>query len=427
MNRRCDARSRSWRATIVLRRGRSAGCFACTAVRTSVAQAAIETPRPVCGRCRRPASVCYCCALPRIETATRVVILQHPRERDMPIGTARMAWLCLPGAELHVGVHWGGERLARVLGDPARPPILLYPGPGARDILREPPPGPVTLVVVDGTWSQARTVVRDNPELQALPRYAFATPEPSHYRIRREPRAEYVSTIEAVMHVLGALEGEPARFRGLLDPLRAMVDAQLACQARADRRTVRHPRAPRRRRRALPDGFTDRWDDLVCVVGEANAWPRRCGGRDEPEELVHWVAHRVATGQTFDLIIAPDRPLAPSTTFHIELSEDDLRSGAARGELVGRFAGFARPGDLYCAWGHHGLDLAIGSGVPRGERFDLRAHARRLVNRKLGSLEAFAAAIGPPPPPIAPGRAGRRLALLLQVLRAWRDHDAGCA
>src|SRR5204863_4222267 len=110
---------------------------------------------------------------------------------------------------------------------------LLYPGPGARDILREPPAHPVTLVVVDGTWSQAKTVVRDNPILRALPRYAFATPEPSQYRIRREPRAEYVSTIEALMYVLGVLEGQPERFRALLEPLRTMVDNQLACQAAA--------------------------------------------------------------------------------------------------------------------------------------------------------------------------------------------------
>src|SRR5689334_12258625 len=196
----------------------------------------------MCGRCRRPTSVCYCVALPRLETATRVVILQHPRERDMPIGTARMASLCLPQAELHVGVRWVDEPLARALGDPSRTPILLYPDRGARDILRDPPRGPVTLVVVDGTWSQARTVVRDNPVLQALPRYAFATPEPSHYRIRREPRAEYVSTIEALMHVLGILEGEPARFRSLLEPLRAMVDAQLSCQAASTRRGPRSPR-----------------------------------------------------------------------------------------------------------------------------------------------------------------------------------------
>jgi DTW domain-containing protein YfiP len=399
----------------------------------------------MCGRCRRPISVCYCVALPRIETATRVVILQHPRERDMPIGTARMASLCLPEAELHVGIRWADSAaLARVLGDPARPPVLLYPGPGARDILRDPPRGPVTLVVVDGTWSQAKTVVRDNPVLQALPRYAFATPEPSQYRIRREPRAEYVSTIEAVMHVLGVLEGEPARFRSLLDPLRAMVDAQLACQARSPRRRERHPRPPRPPRSRVPDAVAGRFGDLVCVVGEANAWPYRAGVTDHnrssggkgppaslvggnpvgttapPEELVHWVAHRVATGETFTQIAAPEQPLSPSTTFHIELAEDELRRAAPRAELFARFARFCRPTDILCAWGHHSHDLAIGSGgtLPEG-RLDLRAEARRLANRKLGSLEAYASALAPAAPPLAPGRAGKRLAMLVAIVRAW--------
>jgi DTW domain-containing protein YfiP len=375
----------------------------------------------MCGRCRRPTSVCYCDALPRIETRTRVVILQHPRERDMPIGTARMVSLCLPQAELHVGVRWADRApLARALGDPARPPILLYPGPGARDILRDPPAGPVTLVVVDGTWSQAKTVVRDNPVLLALPRYAFAAPEPSQYRIRREPRAEYVSTIEAVMHVLGVLEGEPARFRRLLDPLRAMVDAQLACQARAPRRRQRQPRAPRSPGHRVPEVFTGRFADLVCVVGEANAWPYRAGIASPPEELVHWVAHRVATGQTFDVIAAPERPLSPSTTFHSELAEEDLRRGGGRAELFARFAGFCRPTDLLCAWGHYSYDLALASGgALEAERIDLRADARRIAQRKLGSLEAYAATIAPPPPPLTAGRAGRRLAMLVQIVRAW--------
>lgn len=328
-------------------------------------------------------------------------------------------------------------------------------------------------------------MVRDNPVLQALPRYAFDTPEPSHYRIRREPRAEYVSTIEALMHVLGALEGDPARFRSLLDPLRAMVDAQLVCQARSPRRGgVRQVHRPRPPRRVVPEAITDRFGDLVCVVGEANAWPYRGRWRhrdrdrhtddrerelagdglgaatnqartgsddaaaaaadpagrgtatreprepgDEPseprDELVHWVAHRVATGETFELIVAPAGSLSPSTAFHIELPEAALLGGAPRGELAARFARFARPTDLLCAWGHHGLDLAIAAGVAPVERLDLRAAAHRVANRKLGSLESYAAALGPAPAPLAPGRAGRRLALLVQIVRAWRAQAAG--
>jgi tRNA-uridine aminocarboxypropyltransferase len=376
----------------------------------------------MCARCRRPVSVCYCVALPRIDTATRIVILQHPRERDMPIGTARMASLCLPEAELHVGVRWADSApLAHALRDPARPPILLYPGPGARDILREPPAGPVTLVVVDGTWSQAKTVVRDNPVLQALPRYAFSTPEPSQYRIRREPRAEYVSTIEALMHVLGVLEGDPARFRSLLDPLRAMVDAQLACQERSPRHRVRHPRPPRPPGARVPAVITERPGDLVCVVGEANAWSYSAGFESPPEELVHWVAHRVATGETFDVIAAPQGPLSPSTTFHSELSEDALRRAAPRAALFAALARFLRPSDVLCSWGHYSPNLAVASGASLpGERFDLRTHAYAMANRKLGSLEAYAATLGPTPAPLTIGRAGRRLAMLVQIVRAWR-------
>ena len=50
--------------------------------------------------------MCYCAALPQLDTATRVVILQHSRERHMALGTAGMASLCLPQASLHVGMRW---------------------------------------------------------------------------------------------------------------------------------------------------------------------------------------------------------------------------------------------------------------------------------------------------------------------------------
>ncbi len=342
----------------------------------------------------------------------------------MPIGTARMATLCLPNAQLHVGVRWDGHAaLASALADTTRQAVLLYPGAGARDILADPPAGPVTLVVVDGTWSQAKTVVRDNPILQTLPRYAFATPEPSHYQIRREPRAEYVSTIEALMHVLGVLEGDPARFRALLAPLRAMVDAQLACQASSPRRPgVRHPRGPRPERRALPGILPARWEDLVCVVGEANAWPYSNGHSGPRDELVQWIAHRPATGETFSRVVAPARPLSPTTTFHTKLDETTLRAGTCHAELVAGFAAWSRPTDVVCAWGHYGPGLFLDhDGVLPDHRVDLRAAAQRFTSQKIGSLERYAESLGfvPPRSPLAPGRGGHRLAMLDHVLRSW--------
>ncbi|HEY1551838.1 MAG TPA: tRNA-uridine aminocarboxypropyltransferase [Kofleriaceae bacterium] len=361
----------------------------------------------MCARCKRPTKVCYCAALPQLATRTRVVILQHPRERDMPIGTARMASLALPNAILRVGMQWTHDKLADVLDNA----ILLYPGAGAKDILREPPPSPVTLICVDGTWSQARGIVNRSPVLQALPRYAFAAPEPSHYRIRKEPDDRYVSTIEALMHVLGALEGDAPRIRALLDPFHAMVDAQLAAQANAPRRTsYRRPRETKVVAPKLPEIPPN----AVFVVAEANAWPRR-DAASPPDEVVHVALHRLATGETLSLIAAPRGSIAPSTTFHTELDEATLRAGEAN--VIERALAWIGASPI-CAWGTYSTELL---GVH--SELDMRVAAQRMAQRKVGALETYCAAL--PVTPLAPGRGGRRLAMLVALAQRWISTTSG--
>jgi DTW domain-containing protein YfiP len=383
-------------------------------------------PREVCLRCLRPQSVCYCAALTTIATRTRVVILQHPRERGMPIGTARMACLCLPNASLHVGVRWDDSDVLRsATGDPERPAVLLWPGDGARDLLAEPPTGPVTLVVVDGTWPQAKNVVRDNPRLAALPRYAFRAPTPSNYRIRREPSVECVSTIEALMHALGALEGDAERFRALQAPMDAMVDRHLARQGDVKKPRVCRPRAHLSAAARALATVRARFDDLVCVAGEANAWRRDGEGAHFSDELVHWVAHRVATGETFDVVAAPRNPLAPTVTVHTGLDASRLTAAAPREELFAAFARFLRPTDLVCGWGTYGPHLYRQSGgtLPAAW-FDLRAAARAIAGfaRGVGAIEEYARRAAPDAAtdPSAP-RAVRRVGMQATIVAAWRE------
>ncbi len=377
-------------------------------------------PRPTCLNCRRPQSTCYCHHLPRLETATRVVLLQHPRERDMSIGTARMANLCLPNSELHVGVDWEQtDVLRRALGDSSRPAVLLYPSDGQPLFAPMPSAGPVTLIVVDGTWSQAKKVVRENPTLARLPRLAFNPLTPSEYRIRREPSAHCVSTIEAVMIALGSLESAPERFAALLTPFRKMIDRQI--ELREQNRSVprRHVKKKQSSSSRIPSVFGERGRDLVCVVGEANAWPW-CAGRARvryPDELIHWVAHRPASGEEFELIIAPRSPLAPKTTTHVGLSEAQLREGHAPDDVLRQWRDFQRDSDIVCSWGTYALNLfaATGGTLPQ-LRFDLRRVIKDVVKRNIGTLENFAAELeGSAIPSLAHGRAGMRLALLSRV------------
>jgi hypothetical protein len=78
--------------------------------------------------------------------------------------------------------------------------------------------------VLDGTWSQAKTLWWRNPWLLKLPRIAINPREPSMYgKLRPEPARDHVSTLEAIADVLPAL-GEPDTTR---DNLRRLMRTML--------------------------------------------------------------------------------------------------------------------------------------------------------------------------------------------------------
>jgi hypothetical protein len=204
--------------------------------------------------------------------------------------------------------------------------------------------------------------------------------------------------------------------RALLDPFHAMVDAQLAAQATAPRReSYRRPREVREPSPRLPPELAERWSDLVCLVAEANAWPRRGEHASRPDELIQVALHRPSTGETSSMIVAPAGELAPSTLFHTGLDEAMLRAGHSPDGVLEALA--LRPSDVICAWGHYAIEL-VGATA---DRLDLRGAAQRREQRKVGSLEDYARSLGMAPAALAPGRAGRRLAILAELVHAWRS------
>lgn len=194
--------------------------------------------RETCRRCLRPGAFCVCAGLGPIPSRTRVVLLQHPREARLAICSAWLTRLALRDAELHRGIRFEGHpRVGALLAEPGA--ALLYPGEGAApaDGLSAAPPR--ILFVVDATWLQAEKMLLANPALAALPRVALAGHESGYGELRREPAEGHLSTIEAVAHALGALEGDPARFAPMVEAFRRMVALQLEV-ARGPRRAPRH-------------------------------------------------------------------------------------------------------------------------------------------------------------------------------------------
>jgi DTW domain-containing protein YfiP len=380
----------------------------------------------MCWRCCRPMRVCYCAAIRPIETHTRVVILQHPRESDVPINTARIAELSLSSSTLHVGLDFSTDRaLLAALSDAEAPPILLFPGEGAKDLAREPPSGPVTLVVIDGTWWQASKLFKLNPLLQKLPCYGLAPAAESRYRIRKEPEAHCLSTIEALEAALSVLEGKPEGLPELLAPFDAMVETQLAFVARENR--PRHRRSTEPRLRPLvASALSERLESLVVGYGEANAWPYG-SGESHPPEIVHWAAVRPATGERFEAYVAPSGPLAPSFEAHSRLIAGRIHDGEARADFAHRLSAFLRPDDVLASWGFYASDLLRAEGVAIPSRLDLREAAIHALGRRVGQLGDYVTALGAPlRSPWAAGRTGTRLAAieaLAERLRGARRGD----
>jgi DTW domain-containing protein YfiP len=195
-----------------------------------------------CARCGKPLTLCVCDALAPVENRVFVLILQHPQEQDRDLGTGRLAHLQLARSALKIGLSWRGlgAALGRDDADPKRWGVL-YLGPtqdlpesgdiavlDRRGAAR--PGGEAALaaldgvVVLDGTWSQAKALWWRNPWLLKLNRIVLRPGFRSAYgELRREPRAESVSTIEAVALCLARIEGEPALFERVVAPFLSLV------------------------------------------------------------------------------------------------------------------------------------------------------------------------------------------------------------
>jgi DTW domain-containing protein YfiP len=166
-----------------------------------------------------------------------MVILQHTKESRISINTARIVHRVLRNSQLWIESDFAHHtRLETLVANTPREQLgLLFPGPDAQELR---PEQPLThLLIPDGTWSQARALLRDSPILQSLPRYQFTPTSASRYRIRKEPSVECVSTLEAVVRCLEDLGESPTLGVHLLELFDRMVEDQL--------RFVQPPKYPR--------------------------------------------------------------------------------------------------------------------------------------------------------------------------------------
>jgi DTW domain-containing protein len=201
--------------------------------------------QPACEVCRRPRVVCVCDRVVSFPTQRRVLILQHPREQDALLGSAQIVQACLPNAQLVIGLSW--RNLGHALGEESVDPrkwAVLFPDREAEgnqvttkrgELLN--PKSLEGIIVLDGTWSKAKSLWWRNPWLNKLNRMSLEPKQPSIYgRLRAEPRREYVSTLESVGAALTTCGESEEVEKGLSRIFRTLMqrvrDADLAPEAR---------------------------------------------------------------------------------------------------------------------------------------------------------------------------------------------------
>ena len=183
-----------------------------------------------CPHCQKPPALCVCDSITPIDTKISLLILQHPQEQDRMLGTARLTALHFKDAVVKIGLSW--PSLSKALGRPVHDPsrwAVLYLG-SARvadldtdaDIVAINRKGEIEdhqrailkdiegIVLLDGTWSQAKALWWRNAWMLKCQRVILGPKHPSRYgKLRREPRRDGLSTIEAAAMLLSSLEKRP--------------------------------------------------------------------------------------------------------------------------------------------------------------------------------------------------------------------------
>uniref|UniRef100_A0A1B6EDJ1 tRNA-uridine aminocarboxypropyltransferase n=1 Tax=Clastoptera arizonana TaxID=38151 RepID=A0A1B6EDJ1_9HEMI len=192
--------------------------------------------RNICDICKRPAVVCWCPYLPSepLKPRSRVILLQHPAEEKRCLRTAPMLSLGLaPGhCVIFKGKKFPQQRhegLDEIFRNPKS--ILLYPSKDALPIESLPSmldsDEPYNIIVIDGTWPQAKAIYNNTSELKCIKQVKLLNGGSSEYVIRTQPTEGCLSTLETAAEALSFIEDNKLYKDVLLRPLKALCDFQL--------------------------------------------------------------------------------------------------------------------------------------------------------------------------------------------------------
>lgn len=177
--------------------------------------------RDLCSSCLQPGFSCYCHHINKFNPGIEFVILIHPIEVRRRIATGRMSYLSLEGSHLIDGQDYTqNEQVNKIIQDPQKQCFILYPHRQAGNLSEMSNFEKASLIdsskktvlfVIDGTWATAKKMLHQSKNLHQLPKICFSPDKPSTFRVRKQPAAGCLSTVEAIHQVIELL-GEQCGF-----------------------------------------------------------------------------------------------------------------------------------------------------------------------------------------------------------------------
>lgn len=198
-----------------------------------------------CLNCFRPLNYCLCKYTKPVNSGVKFILLMHPKEaRHQRTGTGRITHVTLVESEILVGLDFSkNSRFQELLTDSNYYPVLLYPGDDAWTVKQEGFSQTVgsrklLVIVIDSTWFCSRKIIEHNPQLLTLPKLSFSGNYRSIFTFKREPRPEYISTIESCYYLIKELQtvnlaNKNANPEPLMTVFKKMIQDQI--QAENDR------------------------------------------------------------------------------------------------------------------------------------------------------------------------------------------------
>ncbi|SFV51632.1 hypothetical protein MNB_SV-3-874 [hydrothermal vent metagenome] len=164
----------------------------------------------------------------------------HPKEfRKTKNGTGHFTNLSLTNCELHVGIDFtDNTHINALLENKNNHCFVLYPSKSSIN-LNEKKIGEekrqTVLFLIDSTWPCSRAMLKNSPNINALPKVSFTHTKNSAFIFKEQPQEYCLSTMESTLCILELLnkhqlENIPQeKLKNFLTPFHKMVEYQLSC------------------------------------------------------------------------------------------------------------------------------------------------------------------------------------------------------